>query len=53
MSDIRDVLFEIASLCLSSSVNIVLGDRGIAFFKKNYSVVLAYEALTMVQIDTY
>ena len=52
MSDIKDVLFEIASLCLSSSVNIVLGDRGIAFFKKNYSVVLAYEALTPVQIDS-
>lgn len=52
ISDMKDVLFEIASLCLSSSLNIVLGDRGIAFFKKNYSIVLAYEALTVVQIDS-
>ena len=52
ISDMKDVLFEIASLCLSSSLNIVLGDRGIAFFKKNYSIVLAYEALTVLQIDS-
>ena len=48
---LQDPVFEISCLCLSSAINIVLGNQGIAYFKKNYTVLMSYDHVNVRQLE--